>query len=100
LFTPDLPSGKGEIVQARVATLVGVEPIGWLSRRPPDLVEAQPRLDRTDNTARQPVLQIKVWSGTPSKRSAQIWAPVALSISWPVMRTRLLAHAVFEHVTP
>ena len=33
LFTPDLPSGKGEIVQARVATLVGVEPIGWLSRR-------------------------------------------------------------------
>jgi hypothetical protein len=37
-----------------------VEPIGWLSNRPPDLVEAQPRLDRTDNTARQPVLQIKV----------------------------------------
>ena len=36
----------------------------------------------------------------PSNRSAQRCAPVAASISWPVMRSRSsdLAHAAFEHV--
>ncbi len=39
-------------------------------------------------------------SRLPSKRSAQRCAPVAASMSWPVMRTRCagLAHAALEHV--
>ena len=33
----------------------------------------------------------KMSSSAPSKRSAQICAPVVVSINWPVMRTRLPA---------
>src|SRR5207245_9998953 len=39
-------------------------------------------------------------SMAPSKRSAQIWAPVEASMSCPVIHAvRRLAHAAFEHIT-
>jgi hypothetical protein len=61
--------------------IVGVEALGRLPRRALDLGLAQLRLDRADGLDATWSCSLKMSSRAASKRSAQIWAPVAVSIN-------------------
>ena len=71
--------------------VIGVEALGWLAGCALDLGLAQFQFDGTGDPTRHLVLQLEDVVEHTVKAVGPDIAPVVVSISWPVMRTRLPA---------
>src|SRR5262249_973820 len=85
LTRPALPKNSLSDRKSAQIVIIGIEIFCRLALGPLDLCLFQPRCDGAAETCGDLILQLK-HDRAPSKLSAQRWAPVEASMSWPAGR--------------